>query len=343
MKNISLLIVLFLSCTAQAQYKYYSDSAYNQTFSLLSGATQVIPGEVWDDPDFSAPIGFMFHMFNDSSDMIYNSENFSLGSQLSLHPVSVSIDTVISAIIPLGSDLVDRGTGTLTSISPITYRTDGVAPNRIFKMQWKNAGFYEPFGAGDTDDSLDFQLWLYEGSDMIESRFGTANLVSAPLDLWQSADGPFIGIVDTLIINMSGATAVKGYNFSGPITNPGLDSFVNLFATTGFFPGMIGNPSSGMVFRFIPKKKISGNVGYETLVSYAEPSFNYFQEAHLLEIELYEHRVATYDIISMNGSIIQQGKISQGKNKLDVSKLSSGVFMIRLKQNNQYYNYKFAN
>lgn len=342
MKHLFILSLLCISLSSKAQYKFYSDSNYNQIFTLLTGATPLVPGIVWDDPDFSAPLGFMFHMFNDSSDMIYNSENFSLGSQLSLHPVPFGTDSVISAIIPLGSDFVDRGTGSATSISPISYRTDGIAPNRIFKMEWRNAGFYDAFSAGDTDDSLDLQLWLYEGSDIVESRIGTVNFVSAPLTLWLSNDGPFIGIADTLNFTSTGITAAKGYFLSGAITNPLLDSFVVFGGVSGVIPGMIGNPVSGMVFRFIPYKKPNGNVGYETLVSYAKPSFNYFQEAHLLEIELFENSIASYDIISMNGSIIQQGKINQGKNKLDVSKLSSGVFMVRLKQNNQFYNYKFA-
>lgn len=342
MKNLVAIMLIIGSFSSEAQIKYYKDSSFNQSFNLLSGSTQLIPGVVWDDPDFSAPIGFMFHMFNDSSNTFYSSSDFGTGCQLTLHPVVFGADSVYSVIMALGSDLIDRGDGTSISQSAISYKTEGTAPNRIFKIEWKRAGFFNPFQSGDTDDSLDLQLWLYEGSNIIETRIGNANLVSTPIDLWESNDGPFIGIADTLAFSITGVNAVKGYNFKGPITNPSLDSFTNLGALTSL-PGMIGTPTSGMVFRFIPRTNNGVNVGYETIVTYVEPSFNYLKESQVMNIEYYQDSEASYEIVSSNGGIIQKGTLQKGKNKIQVNEMPSGLYILRMQMKQSSYHYKFTN
>lgn len=342
MKNALFIIACFIVHQAQAQYKYYKDSSYTQSFSLLSGATDVIPGTIWDDNDFSAPIGFMFHMFQDSSTMIYNDEDISLGCQLSLHPIQPTDDTFYSVIMPLGSDLIDRGYNGTSSLSPISYKTDGVAPNRIFKMQWMSAGFYEPVTAGGSNvDSIDFQLWLYEGSDIIETRFGTMNLTAPELDLWQSADGPFIGIADTMFYSTIGIDAKKGYYFAGAIANPNIDSFT-VFAGITSLLGLSGSPVSGMVFRFIPKKEDGVVSSYQTEIQLSKPQCNYHPQREELSIQVFEQKKFTYEIITLLGNTVSAGHASYGKNYISTANLPKGIYVAKITNDKYVGTYKFS-
>jgi hypothetical protein len=75
------------------------------------------------------------------------------------------------ALINIGvfEDLCDRGIGTDTSRSAISYKICRRLGRRILKIEWKNTGFFDDWSfRGYCDRHLDFQLWLYEKDSRVE-------------------------------------------------------------------------------------------------------------------------------------------------------------------------------
>ena len=123
-------------------------------------------------------------MFSDTTDSIHISQEIGVGAFITMDSV-LPTTAFATGIIAHGSDLVDRDTSGNGSSSPISYTLSGTAPSRIFKLEWKNAGFFNPIdNATSYDDFINLQLWLHEGSDAIEVRFGNGNYVSSNNDLY---------------------------------------------------------------------------------------------------------------------------------------------------------------
>jgi hypothetical protein len=136
-----ILLCLISNFPLRAQYTHYEDTSWVSSFNYLSSATSVNNGVFWDDDSYSIPIGFMFKFFNDSTNTIYLDGEFGSGAMLLTKPSTMS--TVhISGMMPNGADLQDKDTSAMGSFSPISYALTGTVPNRIFKMEWRNAGFF---------------------------------------------------------------------------------------------------------------------------------------------------------------------------------------------------------
>jgi hypothetical protein len=73
--------------------------------------------------------------------------------------------------------------------SRISWVLEGTSPNRIAKVQFKNAGFV---GDETHTDKVNFQIWMHEDGKRVDLRFGPteANTMRA----LNGAYGPFLGI-----------------------------------------------------------------------------------------------------------------------------------------------------
>lgn len=107
-------------------------------------------------------------------------------------------------------------------VSRISWRMEGESPNRIAKVQFKNAGFV---GDDSHTDKVNFQFWIYEGGKRVEVVFGpvSASLIRA----LNGAYGPFLGI---------GSQYVRG------------TPAAPLLGTLDY--GLNGMPQEGAVYRF---------------------------------------------------------------------------------------------
>jgi hypothetical protein len=79
--------------------------------------------------------------------------------------------------MPVSFDLADRGIAG-EDPSLIRYQTTGSPGERVFAIEWHNAGLYEEIAiAIETntlpESSLNFQIWLYENDHSIEFRYGS--------------------------------------------------------------------------------------------------------------------------------------------------------------------------
>ena len=178
MKNLTLLVLLFVSIHFHARAQLYTFSQGTAPYSDLVSPTDLFGAALWDDTSKIVPIGFPFML----GTTVYN--NVEITSNGSLLFNAAGLDAGI-----LGYDADFASLGTTASTSPIGYLVSGTAGNRIFKAQWKNTGFYDGSGA----DFANIQVWLYEGSNKIETHIGASSFVN-PLDIFGTFGGPANGV-----------------------------------------------------------------------------------------------------------------------------------------------------
>ncbi|MGQ9846187.1 MAG: fibronectin type III domain-containing protein, partial [Bacteroidales bacterium] len=194
-KNVFIwLSLLFWQITVlKAQVSDMIFSYEAGTYSEISGGT-ILGNASTDDQKFvdpsvplgststtgvGLPIGFTFHFNGHDFDKFAVNANgwISLGSS-SLTP-SVDINSS-SNYIPLSSTATNTPNYLRSRIaacardlaaqtgSELSYLTIGSAPNRVLVVQWKN---YKKFSA--TGDNYNFQIRLYETTNVVEIVYGT--------------------------------------------------------------------------------------------------------------------------------------------------------------------------
>lgn len=160
---------------------YYSFSHSTGTYTYLNEPNSLNTGAVWDDPEYHLYIGFSFTFFDQTWDTVY------VVDYLAFEPnYYYWIDAVYS-------DWIDRGYDSVSQ-SNIGWVLEGAAPNRILKIEWRNAGFYCEYDQlTSTPDSISVQAWLYETSNKIEIHVGPGSADQYPM-LYCAESGPQCGV-----------------------------------------------------------------------------------------------------------------------------------------------------
>ena len=278
------------------------------TYTELSGATDPLNGQIWDDPEIVVPIGFSAFIMGEHCDAL--DFRFGLGAEiLGVKSGEPSSDRPL--LLPFGVDVIDRGSLGTTSLSTITYQTSGTAGSRIFTLQWKNAGFYfEGDSLGTFNDFVNFQLRLFEATGVIEFHIGP-NSVQTPATAYEGEDGAWVGMVkvDTVFFT--------NYDFlllNGPANNPVMDTSI---AT------LIGTPDNGTIYRFTP-----GNIGLgEKSVSDGISLFPNPASGIVRIGGLEASDIKSVDIYDLTGVRVIR---TAGSEEIDVSELEPGNYLIRI-------------
>ncbi|WP_264565884.1 LamG-like jellyroll fold domain-containing protein [Flavobacterium sp. N3904] len=196
------------------------------TYGILTGTTDVVGITASEDDAISNAVTLQFPFTFGGA--VYTDVRVSSNGWLSFGAAAVSAsqnytNTVANAaaskpiLMPLWDDL--RGT------TIPRYVTTGVAPNRIFKLEW----YKEKWDYQNTGDVLSFQVWLYEGSNRIEYIY---NQGAAAVTNGSATIGIYDANSNYLTLNSSG-------------TNP--------TAQSGTFTSTIATkPASGQVYQFTP-------------------------------------------------------------------------------------------
>lgn len=207
----------------------YTLTTLNEPYNDLSGAISINNGELWDDPTYVVPIAFPFEL---NGNVISSLEFFGVGAFLSS---PTSDPDVITAVFPFEMDMIDRGETAGESQSPLSYKLEGPAGSRILKIEWNNAGSYNEYFDGTQNMFINLQLWLYEGSNTIEFRFGDS-FVDDP-ELFYGGEGTFMGVTD---YDENAEVLYNGHFFSGTTDMPVLSASDVTIE---------GTPASGTVYR----------------------------------------------------------------------------------------------
>jgi hypothetical protein len=288
----------------------YTFSKSTGTYQDLTGATSLNNNQTWDDPAYIVPMDFPFTMFGKTIDSL--SFDFSLGGSLMGFCGSDSLYE--TGLLPFEADLVDLGHfgAAGTSLSPLSYKVEqGSMPwNRILKIEWKNVGSYD-----DTTytDYVNFQLWLYEGSDDIEIHYGPSSIAVDTL-FFYGESGPLVGALQMNPLNFDLANINL---LAGTATSPSLTDSIAFVE---------GAPVDGTIYKF--SNQVSGMDSpnaQNILRAYPNPvsgTLTLEWEAHIALVSLYN---------GMGQQVVEE-KLSPNNRKhpLNLSGLAPGLYHLHL-------------
>ncbi len=161
------LLVLSLSWSVITDYTFTStNGVYSEITDGAIHGTVANDNEVFND----IPIGFVFNY----NTIEYSSISIATNGFIAMGPSVVTTNTPLSTgttnnvISPFGCNLKSRTDGTLTS------GLSGEAPNRVFTIQWHN---YRRFHTNAANDTLNFQIKMFEGLNTITYNYGHCYVV----------------------------------------------------------------------------------------------------------------------------------------------------------------------
>ena len=227
--SITVFGILFLHWGKAQNYNFTTTTA---PYAELTGANSINNGEIWDEPVYSFPVEFPFELNGHAvSTFQFNGHGSRMAS-------ATSENNVITEIFPFESYLIDRGTIGGVSLSPISYTVEGTPGSQIEKIEFNNAGSeFELELFGTLDMFVNFQCWLYEGSNTIEFHFGPSS-VSSHIVFYGGLGGPQSGLAD---YDESDHTYMNGHFLFGPTADPFQSENPEY---------LVGEPAAGTVYRF---------------------------------------------------------------------------------------------
>jgi len=329
---LAFVTILLLGSKAFGQIGDYglttSSSGYANLTSSTVVSSTIIP---WDSTaNFSIPIGFNFIVDGIVTDHVY------------LHRVnSFCVDTFTHPILwgfqLLNAALIDRGSG--SPASPISYNVSGTLGSQIFKLEINKAGFInELINHSTLNDYTNIQLWLYEGSNVVEIHYGPSHITNPGEYFVYSGGNPIIGYCKRK--NYTGDGTM--YTVNGPassINNLHLDdsTVFSSFAITYLSQGILGFPANGTVLKFTPEKAGVKNVN----VSQAHVYPTMCKTEIMIDYNNAEQ--TTFEVISVRGiPTTMQGYLQNGTTHIDLSKIAAGTYLLRLQNSSGKFVQKFT-
>jgi len=293
---IAFLTVISLSFKLQAQT--YTYSKFNAAYTDLSSAT-VVSMPFWDDFSiYPKTIPFPFQFYGLNQDSLYI-----MGGFVAFHENGAG-NFDAEQIYVFDASLTERSTGGPSIISTLL---TGTAPNRIFKVETKNAGFADDASG---NDYANVQLWLFEGTNVIEIHNGAS---SAAATTYSPLLGPTVGIYKDQFSFVA---------LSGPAANPSASSTMASLNVTG-------TPTNGLVYRFSPSpaglKEYSKNNG---MVMYPNPTngiINFKANTSISNGTLKVFNTIGQVVYEKNDLSLSEGQTQ----KLDLG-LNSGIYYVQL-------------
>lgn len=296
----------------------YTFTSTTGTYSNLVSPISLTNGSTWDDPQYTIPLGFNFDYFDSTVNKMYI-EDYGLGGFIAINPTEVGI---IPTLIPYGADIMDRGYdfasgGSSTGgLSPISYKLTGIAGNRILKIEWKNVGFYSDIDDnGISTDFTNFQLWLYETSNNIEIHFGP-NSITQPSLCYDGVSGTSVELVPETNYS-TGDYGPNAITLNGPPLNPNV-KIINSYDSLEFI--------NGTIYKFTKTgstASLNENVLSFKPTVYPNPANNFINISTNEKFEL-----SQVHLMDMNGKIVRT--INNQFNKVDVSDLESGIYILNI-------------
>lgn len=311
MKKITFLMCLMLPIITFSQSNYQF-TASNEVYTDLVGSASLNNGQIWDDPEFVIPLGFDFQISTHSFNTIYI-VGWSVGGILSSNP---NFSGIVPIFSPISQDIIDLGFDTGISLSNISYKTEGPSGSQILKIEWNNVGFFDD---ATVSDFMNFQLWLYEGSNTIEYRYGS-NQINNPSGSFEGETGPVVSLFSSY--NLDTDELIDNAFFL--TENPANPVFNILEPGAQTFPGaLVGMIPDGTTYRFEQVLSVEENLLNDFAI-YPNPAKDYFRIQSNNNIDF---------SISIYNSIGQKVLFSNKTNQINLSELPSGFYLVEFESN----------
>ena len=306
-----LSMLVALSSQIQAQTLPYEFSVLSDPYYDLTAPISISNADVWDDPFYITSTGFEVTLF----DVIANTLGIiSPGSQV-VNLNEANPDTV-QLLIPYMADIMNANDS--TAISPISYQLEGPPGNAVFKLEWKNVGFYGEWDANNTYfNTTNFQLWIYQNTGIIEFRYGPNTIKSGSL-LHFFGTGPLVLLGKDVAFDGSGWEGL--WAVGGDPQNPSITPI-----PSGQQPlaeqTLTAEPESGTVYRFAPIAINTPEAIQNTeLRIWPSPASNFLNIA----IKPNTH----FSIYDVAGRLMTEKLALTENEQLDISSWPAGVYFV---------------
>jgi len=335
-KNLCFFIVFgFLTIQMNAQVSSYvfstDTTAYTEITGGISLGTVSTDNEMFVDPSVPAggtttegvglPIGFNFQFNGETFDVFGVNPNGWIGFGKSSLTPSVNLTspsyytpistaaTVTPAILQnraaaLGHDL----TGSSSNNSSLRYETTGTAPNRILVVQWK--GYMKAWLTGD---NYNFQIRLYETTNVVEFIYGTMTNGSV-------ANFSQVGLRGTSNSDYNNRCNTSSTSWSNTVA--GVTNFSTMQNSSTLYP------LPGLVFRFTPLS-VNINNFYNDV-----PRINIFPNPSngITNISVIGLKATEYVIYTIQGQTVYSEKFNDKieTKQFDFSYLPESIYFIEM-------------
>ncbi len=314
MKNIRILVLLIFTAVQMAYGQQYHLELANVPYNEISTGSFVSQNILWSQYEVNVPIGFPFQINGNVFDTLIVSDVGAVRFMMK-NPV----DIAAYYFWGYGCSMYYRGGDTLNT--RISYKTSGTAGNRIFILEYHNCLFTN---GGYDEDSVNFQIWLYESDYSIETHVGPVNALY-PADAYQQGQGPIIGLMN---VDFDGNIQYS-FMLEGNTQGPGTTTTSDIYS----LPELDGTPGSGQVYRFEPGPAgLQENNDFRDVFIYPSPASDRVNlmiapETILLPAEVF--------IYTSQGRLAWKQLIDQANTELNLQKLPAGWYMMQIRSGSQ--------
>lgn len=320
-RYLCFLALSSLTCTTQAQS--YSFSIFKDVYVKLPKDKKDVRsptgGKAWGT-EMNAGARTQFPIWI----LGHSCTNISVGSQRIQSEGSKGDSTspnVFSLFYP-GNGLVDRNYDPSKSydelgpsISQVASFTEGEQPgNRIFKVEYDNVKLKN----SRPTDSIFFQVWFYEGSDIIEMRYGPSS-ITTPKEVLAPGNTENEYIIGFMNFGPKANSAKEILYLTGAPHNPQV-IYKNHYVDNVY---MNDYPKNGTVYRFSPNKTNGVQQKYGVkLEVFPNPA----TEVLYIKVDENAHAV----LADISGKIILEQELVAGQQSLAISGLSQGIYLLKV-------------
>lgn len=310
MKIICSFFLVIIGYFAYAQQNY-TFTQLTQNYTELSGVSLFQNGQVWNNQglnwNFQLPFSFTiagtnYSVFSYDGSVIELFATNGTSAQLYAHGIYINDKST---------------TNSGTSISPVGYKTEGTSGNRIVKIQFKNVGSASEYAFLNTRNiTMNFQIWLYEGTNVIEYHIGSNNVNTYLANLNELI---MFGLSreqgNSFISVLYGSHSTPSY---GEYTNPnqiGLNNY-----------GMSSYPVVNTVYRFTPSTSASNTKFIQQgFTIYPNPVTDVLCiETNELAIKLIE----SVEILDITGKRLSM--VENNFTQINVDHLALGTYVLKI-------------
>ena len=310
MKKTLLTLILIATLKLGAFAQGYTFTQSLAPYTDLVAPTLITTNSIWDDTSVVVPIGFPF---------TFGTNTFSNVEITSNGVLLFNQGSIDAAIVAYDADL--QYLGTTTTLSPIGYEITGATGSRIFKVEWKNAGFYD----GSGSDYVNVQVWISEASNIIETRIGTSNIVNG-LDIFGSFGGPANGVAP--IIDFTNEL-LTGVFLQGAPAGATPVTLVN----SGTYPFLNAPPANGTVYRYTPTSLgVAENLNKANITVFPNPTA---EKLHIEGLQGAKGNI-TVNVYNALGQVVLTLETAPAQLlPLNVNALAKGTYLLEMISGNE--------
>ncbi len=299
-KQLHILCFAVFINASLALSQNYSFTQFDSPYSNLTSPTVISSPNWYMDAVYTLQLPFTFNYYGTNFNTIYAKggfDGFTYDGNGSFGDYEIAT---------FDNSMVD-----LTGNATISYVLSGVSPNRILKIQTLNATFDN--GQANVNDYANVQLWLFEGTNVIEMHYGPSSVGN---DAWEtgavSCYGPSVGLMKSqTVFNL----------LSGNASNPTVSTAVQSLCVTGA-------PPANKVYRFTPGLAGLKEQSETTLLTvFPNPSKGSFK----LKSTVFESTTTNVTIKNTLGQVVYNDQLLFSTSEISInSDLRTGVYILEL-------------